>query len=127
MLAISRTGRFLRQLVRVSCRRPSLTVVLSLALATLAIAYTLDKLTFKTSTRDLLPAGERYAILFGEYGQDFGELEDITVVVEGRSLEESKAYASRLVREVQRSPVKFRRVAYRIDPKRFQEIGRAHV
>jgi hopanoid biosynthesis associated RND transporter like protein HpnN len=123
MLAISRTGRFLRQLVRVSCRRPSLTALLSLALAALAIAYTLDKLTFKTSTRDLLPPGERYAILFGEYSQDFGELEDITVVVEGRSLEESKAFASRLVREIRRGPVKFRRVAYRIDPKRFQ--GRA--
>ncbi len=123
MRIISRTGRFLRRLVRVSCRHPSLTVVLSLALAALAITYTFGRLTFKTSTRDLLPPGQRYATLFTEYSEDFGELEDITVVVEGRTLEESKAYASRLVREIQRGPIKFRRVAYRIDPKRFQ--GRA--
>lgn len=123
MLAISRSGRFLRQLVRASCWRPGLTVLVSLALAALAIVYTLDKLTFRTSTRDLLPPGQRYAALLTEYSQDFGELEDITVVVEGRTLEESKAYASRLVREIQRGPVKFRRIAYRIDPKRFQ--GRA--
>lgn len=123
MIAISRTGRLLRRLVRASCRRPSLTVIVSLGLAALAIAYTLEALTFKTSTRDLLPPGARYATLYAEYARDFGELEDIAVVVEGRTLEESKAFASRLVREIRRGPVKFQRVAYRIDPKRFE--GRA--
>ncbi len=123
MIAISRTGRLLRRLVRASCRRPGLTVLVSLALAAGAITYTLAELTFETSTSALLPPGQRYATLFGEYSEDFGELEDITVVVEGRTLEESKAYASRLVREIRRGPVKFRRVAYRIDPKRFE--GRA--
>ncbi|MBI4588368.1 MAG: MMPL family transporter [Candidatus Rokubacteria bacterium] len=80
-------------------------------------------MTFKTSSLALLPPGQRYAMLFDEYGRDFGEIEDITVVVEGRTLEESKAYASRLVREIRRGPVKFQRIAYRIDPKRFE--GRA--
>ncbi|MBI2544228.1 MAG: MMPL family transporter, partial [Candidatus Rokubacteria bacterium] len=42
MIAISRTGRLLRRLVRVSCRRPSLTVFVSLALAVLALAYTFE-------------------------------------------------------------------------------------
>ncbi len=127
MIAISRSGRLLRRLVRASCRRPLLTVLLSLALAGLGVTYTLQRLTFETSTRDLLPPGQRYATLFTEYSQDFGELEDITVVVEGRTLEESKAYASRLVREIQRGPVKFRRVAYRIDPKRFEGQGLLYV
>jgi hypothetical protein len=89
-------------------------------MAAVGIAYTVNELSFKTSSRDLLPPGQRYAILYGEYSKDFGELDDIAVVVEGRSLEESKAYATRLVRELKRSPVKFQRVAYRIDPKRFQ-------
>ncbi len=113
----------LRGLVRASCRRPALTVALSLVLAAAAIAYTFQALTFKTSSQDLLPPGQRYATLFAEYARDFGEIEDITVVVEGRTLEESKAYASRLVREIRHGPVKFQRVAYRIDPKRFE--GRA--
>jgi hypothetical protein len=123
MIAISRTGRLLRRLVRAACRRPSLTVLVSLALAAVAIVHTLGALTFRTATRDLLPPGQRYATLLSEYLGDFGELEDITVVVEGRTLEESKAYASRLVREIRRGPIKFQRVAYRIDPKRFE--GRA--
>jgi len=33
MIAISRTGRVLRRLVRLSCRRPGVTVAISLLLA----------------------------------------------------------------------------------------------
>ncbi len=119
----SRTGRLLRHLVRAACWRPALTVALSLLLAILGVVYTVEQLTFKTSGRDLLPPGQRYAVLFTEYSRDFGEFEDITVAVEGRTVEESKAYAARLVQEIRRSPIKFQRVAYRIDPRRFQ--GRA--
>ncbi len=120
MIAISRTGRLLRRLVRVSCERPILTVLLALGLATLGIVYTFNALTFKTSTLHLLPPGQRYATLYREYSEDFGELDDIVVVVQGRTVQESKAYAARLVRELRRSPIPFRRVAYRIDPKRFE-------
>src|SRR3972149_31740 len=113
MIAISRTGRLLRRLVRAACRRPNLTALVSLALAALALVYTFGALTFRTATRDLLPPGQRYATLLTEYLRDFGELDDITVVVEGRTLEESKAYASRLVREIRRGPVTFERGADR--------------
>jgi len=119
----SRTGRLLRYLVRAACWRPALTVALSLLLAILGVVYTVEKLTFKTSGRDLLPPGQRFVILFTEYSKDFGEFEDIAVVVEAQSVEESKAYAARLAQEIRRSPIKFQRVAYRVDPKRFQ--GRA--
>jgi hopanoid biosynthesis associated RND transporter like protein HpnN len=100
-----------------------LTVALALALAVVGILYTLHGLTFQTSTSRLLPPGQRYATLFAEYSEDFGELNDIVVVVEGQSVEEAKAYATRLVRELKKSPVKFRRVTYRIDPKRFEGRG----
>ena len=62
MIAISRTGRLLRRLVRLSCRRPVLTTVLSVVLAAAGIAYTLHSLTFKTSGRDLLPQNAGYMI-----------------------------------------------------------------
>jgi len=122
MIAISRTGRLLRRLVRVSCRRPAVTVGLSLLLAVLGIGYTLQALTFKTSVRDILPQKAGYVQRYGEYTREFGELEDIVVVVEAGSFEGAKAYASRLVQELRSSPVKFERIAYRIDPKRF--LGR---
>ncbi len=120
---IFRTGRLLRWVVQASCARPIPTVVLSLGLASLALAYTLHALTFKTDSLDLLPPGQRYAALYREYSQDFGELDDIVVVVQGRTVEESKAYAARLVRELRTGPIRFHRLAYRIDPKQFE--GRA--
>ncbi len=120
MIAISRTGRLLRRLVRVSCRRPWVTVGLSLILAVVSVALTLHGLTFKTSGRDVLPQNAGYVQRYVEYAKDFGELEDIVAVVEARTFEAAKAYASRLVGELRASPVKFPRASYRIDPKRFE-------
>ena len=120
MIAISRTGRLLRRLVRVSCRRPGVTVALSLLLAALGVAYTLSVLTFKTSTRSLLPQDAGYVLRYADYARDFGELEDIVIVVEAGSFEGARAYAARLKDELQKGPVTFRRIAYRIDPKRFE-------
>ena len=41
-------------------------------------------------------------------------------MVEAGSFEGARAYAARLTEELQQAPVKFQRVAYRIDPKRFE-------
>jgi len=120
MIAISRTGRVLRRLVRLSCRRPGVTVTISLLLAAAAVAYTAHALTFKTSTRALLPQDAGYVVRYAEYAKEFGELEDIVVVVEAGSFEGARAYAARLTEELKQAPVKFQRVAYRIDPKRFE-------
>src|SRR4030095_16894764 len=120
MTAISRTGRLLRRLVRLSTRSPAVTVALSLLLAAVAIAYTMHTLTFKTSTRALLPQNAGYVQRYAEYAAEFGELEDIVVVVEAGSFEGARAYAVRLTDELKQSPVKFHRIVYRIAPKRFQ-------
>lgn len=120
MVAISRTGRLLRRLVRLSCRRPAVTVAISLLLAVVSVAYTVQALTFKTSTRSLLPQDAGFVVRYAEYAKEFGELEDIVVVVEAGSFEGARAYAARLTEELQQAPVKFQRIAYRIDPKRFE-------
>src|SRR5262249_7290110 len=120
MMPISRPGSLLRRLVRTCCARPVVTVVVSLALAALGIAYTLTTLTFKTSGRDVLPQNAPYVKRYVEIARDFGELEDIVVVIEARTFEAAKAYAARLVSELRASPVKFDRIAYRIDPKQFE-------
>src|SRR6266511_880961 len=120
MIVISRTGRLLRRLVRVSCARPVLTVALSAVLSILGIAYTLHALTFRTSGRDVLPQDASYVKRYVKIAENFGELEDIVVVIEARSFEGAKAYAARLVQELRASPVKFHRIAYRIEPKQFE-------
>lgn len=120
MIAISNTGRLLRRLVRTASHRPVLTVAFSVLFGVLGVAYTLHALTFKTSTRSLLPQDASYVIRYGEYVKDFGVLEDIVIVVEAGSFEAARAYASRLVQELKESPIKSQRIAYRIDPKRFE-------
>src|SRR5713226_7824256 len=120
MIVISRAGRLLRRLVRLSCRRPALTIALCLLFAVVGVGYTLHALTFRTSTRSLLPQNAGYVLRYAEYARDFGELEDIVIVVEAGSFEGARAYAARLKDELQKSAVTFRRIAYRIDPKRFE-------
>jgi hopanoid biosynthesis associated RND transporter like protein HpnN len=120
MIAISRTGRLLRRLVRLSCRRPLVTTAISLLLAVAGVTYTLHTLTFGTSGRDLLPRNAGYIVRYNQYASEFGELEDIVIVIEARTFEAAKAYAARLVHELRLSPIKFPRVTYRVDPQRFE-------
>jgi hypothetical protein len=98
-----------------------LTIALTLALA--SVGHALVHLALKTSTRDLLPQGQPFIERYTEYEREFGELDDIAVVVEAPSLAEAKDYATRLVRELRASRVPLKRIAYRIDPKQFE--GRA--
>src|ERR1700730_3019744 len=120
MVATSRAGRLLRRLVRLSCRRPAVTVAISLLLAVVAVVYTMQALTFKTSTRSLLPQNAGFVVRYAEYSKEFGELEDIVVVVEAGSFEGARAYAARLTDELESAPVKFHRIAYRIHPTAFR-------
>ena len=123
MTATSRTGRLLRRLVRASCRRPRLTILAAVALAAAAVLYALLALTFATSTRALLPRNEPYIERYVEYDREFGELDDLAIVVEAPSLPEATVYAGRLVRELKAARVPLTRMAYRIDPRQFE--GRA--
>jgi hopanoid biosynthesis associated RND transporter like protein HpnN len=123
LTATSRTGRLLRRLVRVSCRRPVLTIVVAVALAAASVLYALHSLSFATSTRALLPPDAPYIQRYVEYDKEFGELDDLAIVVEAPSLPEATVYAGRLVKELRTAQVPLTRVAYRIDPKQFE--GRA--
>ena len=116
-------GRALAALAQACSRRPLVTVLASLGLATAAMAYTLHTITFVTSSLRLLPQHERYVVLLKEYQRDFGELNDIVVVVEGPSPDESKAYAARLVQELGRAGVSPSRITYRIDRAYFDQRG----
>ncbi|HEU4367000.1 MAG TPA: MMPL family transporter [Methylomirabilota bacterium] len=109
--------------MRISCRRPALTILLALALAAASVLYALHSLSFATSTRALLPRDAPYVLRYVEYDREFGELDDLAIVVEAPSLPEATVYAGRLVRELKDARVPLTRVAYRIDPKQFE--GRA--
>jgi hopanoid biosynthesis associated RND transporter like protein HpnN len=121
--ATSQIGRILRRLVRLSCRRPWLTVLAAVLLAVASVVYALAALTFATSTRALLPRNQPYIERYVQYDREFGELDDLAIAVEAPSLQDATVYAGRLVRELRAARVPLARIAYRIDPKQFE--GRA--
>ena len=105
--------------LRLSIARPWLTVALSIAVAMISLAYARMALTFETSSVRLLPQNRVYVQRFQHYLQEFGDLNDIVIVVESPDIERSKDYAERLADELARPPLSVARVNYRIDPERF--------
>ncbi|HET7341475.1 MAG TPA: MMPL family transporter [Methylomirabilota bacterium] len=123
MPSTSRTGRHLRRLVRAACARPRLTLLAAVALAVVSLVYAATTLTFATSTRALMPRNLPFIERYGELDREFGDLDDLAIVVEAPSLPEATVYANRLVRELKAAHVPLSRLSYRIDPKQFE--GRA--
>ena len=117
---MSKTGRLLRRLVRVSSDWPVFTLVLGVALAAASVWYAFAQLSFATSTADLLPRGQAYMQRFHEYERLFGEIDDLIIVVEAPSPPEAKVYAGRLVSELRQREVPLKHLTYRIDPKQFE-------
>jgi hopanoid biosynthesis associated RND transporter like protein HpnN len=115
-------GRAIAALVRLSTRRPVLTVLLALVLAGASLAYTLHAIGFVTSSLRLLPQHARYVVLLREYLKDFGELNDIVVAVEAPSPDDARQYAARLAGQLRQDGLGAR-VTYRVDPAYFD--GRA--
>jgi hopanoid biosynthesis associated RND transporter like protein HpnN len=120
---VTTVGRLLGRLVGLATARPAWTLALSCALAAASVVYALTALTLKTSQRDLLPPRQPSIQRYAEYAREFGDLDDIVVVVEASSITEAKEYASRLAGVLRSRRVPLARIAYRIDPSRFE--GRA--
>ena len=122
-MRVSTVGSLLRRLVGLAAARPIWTLLLSCLLAAVSVVYALTALTLKTSQRDLLPPRQPSIQRYAEYAREFGDLDDIAVVVEASSVTEAKEYASRLASELRTRQVPLKRIAYRIDPRQFEGRG----
>jgi hopanoid biosynthesis associated RND transporter like protein HpnN len=121
---LSLTGRVLQSVVRLCCARPGLTVVTGCIFAVLGFGYAAHSLTLETSKFNLLPSHQRYVTLYKEYSEDFGQLEDIVVVVQSPTVTTSTAYAARLAGILRGGALAASaRVSYRIDASRLDERG----
>ena len=119
-VVLSLTGRLLQRVVQVCCARPALTVVVAFAFAALGVGYAVHSLTLETSKFHLLPLHQRYATLYKDYAEDFGQLEDIVVVVQSPEVKTSTAYAARLAGVLRDGALGTARISYRIDASRFE-------
>ena len=117
---LSLTGRLLQRVVQVCCARPALTVLVAFVLATLGVGYAAHALTIETSKFHLLPLHQRYATLYKDYAEDFGQLEDIVVVVQSPAVDTSTAYAARLAAVLRDGALGTARISYRVDARRME-------
>jgi hopanoid biosynthesis associated RND transporter like protein HpnN len=121
---LSLTGHVLQRVVRLCCDRPLLTIVTGFVFAALGLGYAAHSLTLETSKFNLLPSHQRYVTLYKEYSDDFGQLEDIVVVVQSPTVAASTAYAARLAGVLRGGALAASaRVSYRIDASRLDERG----
>src|SRR5438445_12041263 len=69
------------------------------------------------------PLHQRYATLYKDYAEDFGQLEDLVVVVEGPEIETSTADGARLAGVLRQGALGTARISYRIDASRLEAHG----
>ena len=119
-IVLSLTGRLLQRVVQLCCARPALTVFVAFAFAAFGAGYAAHSLTLETSKFHLLPLHQRYATLYKDYAEDFGQLEDIVVVVQSADVETSTAYAARLAGVLREGALGTARISYRIDASRIE-------
>ena len=86
----------------------------------LGAGYAAHSLRLETSKFHLLPLHRPYATLYKDYAEDFGQLEDIVVVVESPTIETSGAYAARLAGRLRDGALGAARVSYQVDATRLQ-------
>jgi hopanoid biosynthesis associated RND transporter like protein HpnN len=108
-----RIGRSIAVVTRLCSQRPWLTVGLATLLALGALLHTWYGLEFVTSPYRLLPQDAPYVVVLQKHLRDFGELNDIVVVVASPEPDTAKAYAGRLGDELTRAGL--RRFSYRLE------------
>ncbi len=107
--------RPLRLLARLITTYAKTVLVLCLVLAALASLYTVQHLDFVTGRNDLISAKKRYLQLDEEYSKAFHGLDQLIVVAEGPTLEETKAFVRLLGERLKADTEHVQEVFYHID------------
>ncbi|HWG46381.1 MAG TPA: MMPL family transporter [Gemmataceae bacterium] len=107
--------RFLRGLVNVVCRYPLPVLLLSLGLAGLSVWAAGTRLQYKTQRNDLISPRKDYQQRWREYLAEFGDDDDIVVVVKGEDRPRMEKALEALAAQVQAKPELFDRLFYKVD------------
>lgn len=108
---------------RLVVRFPKSTLLIAGVLALAAMAYSQTRLGFRTNRIDLLNPNSEFNRLWLDYRREFGEQEDVVIVVQGPQKEPVIQALDAVAAEVQRHPDQFHSVLYRIDRSRLQAKG----
>src|SRR5262245_48152979 len=107
--------RFLVALVGTVCRFPRTVLLISLALCALSIAAAATRLQYHTQRNDLISADKDYQQRWRRYLDEFGDDDDVVVVVRGTDRERMKAALEVVAAKIKEKPELFDRLFYKAD------------
>ncbi len=116
-------SRPLEWLTRAVVRFPVLTLVIAGAAVAVSIWLTVTQLGFRTSRAELLSPNSDYNRRWLDYTKEFGDKEDVVVVVEGASREQIIPVLDDVCRELARRSDLFAAVMHKIDAPKLRAKG----
>jgi hopanoid biosynthesis associated RND transporter like protein HpnN len=115
--------RFLVALVSLVCGRPRLVLAVSFALCVLSGVAAATRLEYHTSRNDLISARKESQRRWQEYLAEFGDDDDIVVVVQGREHDRMKAALEEVAARLGERPELFDRIFYKVDLRHLRSRG----
>jgi hopanoid biosynthesis associated RND transporter like protein HpnN len=107
--------RLLAALVSLVCRYPSWVLLLSFGLAVASIWAAATRLQYKTQRNDLISPDKDYQQRWHEYLAEFGDDDDIVVVVKGADRGRMEKALEAIAAQVKDRPELFDRLFYKVD------------
>ena len=93
-------------------RRPRLILVVALLLAILSVIYTINNMEFLTGRDDLMPRNAPFQVDYRAYRAEFGDQEEIVVVIEADDAGKATRAADALYARLNRDKGAFREIFY---------------
>ncbi len=119
----SALSRPLQTITRLAVQFPKLTIAIALAVTVAAVVLTATRLGFRNSRADLLNPKSDYHRRWLAYTKEFGDKEDIVVVVEANSRPQVIAVMATLAGAIRQQPKLFSAVMHEYDLSCLQRKG----
>lgn len=87
-------------------------LAIALVLSLVSIYYTKNNMTFLTGRDDLMPKNTQFQRDYNEYRQEFGDMEEIVVVIESADQEKAARFGELLYQKLNKDNRTFREVFY---------------
>jgi hopanoid biosynthesis associated RND transporter like protein HpnN len=104
-------------------RFPRLIIFVALLLAVISVIYTKQNMTFLTGRDQLMPANTTFNRDYQAYRQEFGDQEEIVVVIEASDTERAGRFGTRLFDKFSKDRQHFREVFYPFGLEFFKKNG----
>ena len=116
-------GQFLVGLTKLVVRFPCTTLGIAGLMVVAATYFSTTCMTFRTSRLDLLNPKSEFNKRWIDYINEFGDAEDVVVVLEGANRTSIDAAARKIVAALEKEPQYFNNILYEIDQTRLTSKG----